>query len=140
MKLTGKLVRRLTINGKAIGPYLLVVKCENNGIYGLNTTSKTKTVYYVQKKRIKRIKEIRLPLEVNTFKKVSECKQTSVYHVMTTWYKALLEKKYDVIRFYDSYGNYAYFTYDRKNVTKAYDQDSGKYYVKIRLNNLIYKE
>lgn len=140
MKLVGKLIRRRTINGKLIGPYLLVTMCDKYGAYGLNTSSKKKNVYFIQRKNVQRIKEIRLSLEVNTFKRVIEGRQTAVCHPITTHYKNLLEKEFDVICFYNAYGDYAYYKYDRNSICKKRDPDNGKNYVYVKLGDLIYKQ
>ena len=85
-KKIGKLVRRKKVSGKLIGPYLFVVKSSRWDTYVLNTTSKKKTLHYIQKKNMRIMKNLILPVESKTFNDIVRRKQRIINHSVTTKY------------------------------------------------------
>ena len=110
-KTIGKLVRRKTVNGKLIGPYLFVVKSSRWDMYVLNTTSKKKTLHYIQKKNMRIMKNLILPVESKTFNNIVRRKQRIINHSITTKYNEVFTKDFDVIKLINAYGDYAYFKF-----------------------------
>lgn len=137
-KTIGKLVRRKTVNGKLIGPYLFVVKSSRWDTYVLNTTSKKKTLYYIQKKNTRVMKNLILPVESKTFNNIVHRKQRIINHSVTTKYNAVFTKDFDVIKLINAYGDYAYFKF--VNAEQKEDFETKKPYIRIYLGDLIYTD
>lgn len=137
-KTIGKLVRRKTVNGKLIGPYLFVVKSSRWDTYVLNTTSKKKTLYYIQKKNMRIMKNLILPVESKTFNNIVRRKQRIINHSITTKYNEVFTKDFDVIKLINAYGDYAYFKFVSAELKE--DFETKKPYIRIYLGDLIYTD
>lgn len=137
-KTIGKLVRRKTVSGKLIGPYLFVVKSSRWDTYVLNTTSKKKTLHYIQKKNIRIMKNLILPVESKTFNDIVRRKQRIINHSVTTKYNEVFTKDFDVIKLVNAYGDYAYFKFVSAELRE--DFETKKPYIRIYLGDLIYTD
>lgn len=137
-KTIGKLVRRKTVNGKLIGPYLFVVKSSRWDMYVLNTTSKKKTLHYIQKKNMRIMKNLILPVESKTFNNIVRRKQRIINHSITTKYNEVFTKDFDVIKLINAYGDYAYFKFVSAELKE--DFETKKPYIRIYLGDLIYTD
>lgn len=137
-KTIGKLVRRKTVNGKLIGPYLFVVKSSRWDTYVLNTTSKKKTLHYIQKKNMRVMKNLILPVESKTFNDIVRRKQRIINHSVTTKYNEVFTKNFDVVKLINAYGDYAYFKFVSAEQKK--DFETKKSYIRIYLGDLIYTD
>lgn len=137
-KTIGKLVRRKTVNGKLIGPYLFVVKSSRWDTYVLNTTSRKKTLHYIQKKNMRIMKNLILPVESKTFNDIVRRKQRIINHSVTTKYNEVFTKDFDVIKLINAYGDYAYFKFVSAELKK--DFETKKLYIRICLGDLIYTD
>ena len=135
-KTIGRLVRRKTVSGKLIGPYLFVVKSSRWDTYVLNTTSKKKTLHYIQKKNMRIMKNLILPVESKTFNDIVRRKQRIINHSVTTKYNEVFTKDFDVIKLVNAYGDYAYFKF--VNAELREDFETKKPYIRIYLGDLIY--
>ena len=128
-KTIGKLVRRKTVSGKLIGPYLFVVKSSRRDTYVLNTTSKKKTLHYIQKKNMRIMKNLILPVESKTFNDIVRRKQRIINHSVTTKYNEVFTKDFDVIKLINAYGDYAYFKFVSAELKE--DFETKKHYIRI---------
>lgn len=137
-KTIGKLVRRKTVSGKLIGPYLFVVKSSRWDTYVLNTTSKKKTLHYIQKKNMRIMKNLILPVESKTFNDIVRRKQRIINHSVTTKYNEVFTKDFDVIKLVNAYGDYAYFKFVSAELRE--DFETKKPYIRIYLGDLIYTD
>lgn len=137
-KTIGKLVRRKTVNGKLIGPYLFVVKSSRWDTYVLNTTSRKKTLHYIQKKNMRIMKNLILPVESKTFNDIVRRKQRIINHSVTTKYNEVFTKDFDVIKLINAYGDYAYFKFVSAELKE--DFETKKLYIRICLGDLIYTD
>lgn len=137
-KTIGKLVRRKTVSGKLIGPYLFVVKSSRWDTYVLNTTSKKKTLHYIQKKNMRIMKNLILPVESKTFNDIVRRKQRIINHSVTTKYNEVFTKDFDVIKLVNAYGDYAYFKFVSAELRE--DFKTKKPYIRIYLGDLIYTD
>lgn len=137
-KTIGKLVRRKTVSGKLIGPYLFVVKSSRWDTYVLNTTSKKKTLHYIQKKNMRIMKNLILPVESKTFNDIVRRKQRIINHSVTTKYNEVFTKDFDVVKLVNAYGDYAYFKFVSAELKE--DFETKKYYIRIYLGDLIYTD
>lgn len=137
-KTIGKLVRRKTVNGRLIGPYLFVVKSSRWDTYVLNTTSRKKTLHYIQKKNMRVMKNLILPVESKTFNDVVRRKQRIINHSVTTKYNEVFTKDFDVIKLINAYGDYAYFKF--VSAEQKEDFETKKPYIRIYLGDLIYTD
>lgn len=137
-KTIGKLVRRKTVNGKLIGPYLFVVKSSRWDTYVLDTTSKKKTLHYIQKKNMRIMKNLILPVESKTFNDIVHRKQRIINHSVTTKYNEVFTKDFDVIKLVNAYGDYAYFKFVSAELRE--DFETKKPYIRIYLGDLIYTD
>lgn len=137
-KTIGKLVRRKTVSGKLIGPYLFVVKSSRWDTYVLNTTSKKKTLHYIQKKNMRIMKNLILPVESKTFNDIVRRKQRIINHSVTTKYNEVFTKDFDVIKLINAYGDYAYFKFVSAELKE--DFETKKHYIHIYLGDLIYTD
>ena len=137
-KTIGRLVRRKTVSGKLIGPYLFVVKSSRWDTYVLNTTSKKKTLHYIQKKNMRIIKNLILPVESKTFNDIVRRKQRIINHSVTTKYNEVFTKDFDVIKLINAYGDYAYFKF--VSAEQKEDFETKKPYIRICLGDLIYTD
>lgn len=137
-KTIGKLVRRKTVSGKLIGPYLFVVKSSRWDTYVLNTTSKKKTLHYIQKKNMRIMKNLILPVESKTFNDIVRRKQRIINHSVTTKYNEVFTKDFDVIKLINAYGDYAYFKFVSAELKE--DFETKKPYIRIYLGDLIYTD
>lgn len=137
-KTIGKLVRRKTVNGRLIGPYLFVVKSSRWDTYVLNTTSKKKTLHYIQKKNMRVMKNLILPVESKTFNNIVRRKQRIINHSVTTKYNEVFTKDFDVIKLINAYGGYAYFKF--VSAEQKEDFETKKPYIRIYLGDLIYAD
>lgn len=137
-KTIGKLVRRKTVSGKLIGPYLFVVKSSRWDTYVLNTTSKKKTLHYIQKKNMRIMKNLILPVESKTFNDIVRRKQRIINHSVTTKYNEVFTKDFDVIKLVNAYGDYAYFKFVSAELKE--DFETKKPYIRIYLGDLIYTD
>lgn len=90
-KLIGKLIRKKTISGKPIGPYLVVLMSNRWQSYAVCLEGKPKAIF-LKKKNIYQVKELNLPLELKTFKRVQSGAQTKIQHSVTTTYDKLFTK------------------------------------------------
>lgn len=133
-----KLVRRKTVSGKLIGPYLFVVKSSRWDTYVLNTTSKKKTLHYIQKKNMRIMKNLILPVESKTFNDIVRRKQRIINHSVTTKYNEVFTKDFDVIKLVNAYGDYAYFKFVSAELRE--DFETKKPYIRIYLGDLIYTD
>lgn len=137
-KTIGKLVRRKTVSGKLIGPYLFVVKSSRWDTYVLNTTSKKKTLHYIQKKNMRIMKNLILPVESKTFNNIVRRKQRIINHSVTTKYNEVFTKDFDVVKLINAYGDYAYFKFVSAELEE--DFETKKHYIRIYLGDLIYTD
>lgn len=137
-KTIGRLVRRKTVSGKLIGPYLFVVKSSRWDTYVLNTTSKKKTLHYIQKKNMRIMKNLILPVESKTFNDIVRRKQRIINHSVTTKYNEVFTKDFDVIKLINAYGDYAYFKFVSAELKE--DFETKKPYICIYLGDLIYTD
>lgn len=137
-KTIGRLVRRKTVSGKLIGPYLFVVKSSRWDTYVLNTTSKKKTLHYIQKKNMRIMKNLILPVESKTFNDIVRRKQRIINHSVTTKYNEVFTKDFDVIKLVNAYGDYAYFKFVSAELRE--DFETKKPYIRIYLGDLIYTD
>lgn len=137
-KTIGKLVRRKTVSGKLIGPYLFVVKSSRWDTYVLNTTSKKKTLHYIQKKNMRIMKNLILPVESKTFNDIVRRKQRIISHSVTTKYNEVFTKDFDVVKLVNAYGDYAYFKFVSAELKE--DFETKKHYIRIYLGDLIYTD
>lgn len=137
-KTIGRLVRRKTVSGKLIGPYLFVVKSSRWDTYVLNTTSKKKTLHYIQKKNMRIMKNLILPVESKTFNDIVRRKQRIINHSVTTKYNEVFTKDFDVIKLINAYGDYAYFKFVSAELKE--DFETKKPYIRIYLGDLIYTD
>lgn len=137
-KTIGKLVRRKTVNGKLIGPYLFVVKSSRWDTYVLNTTSRKKTLHYIQKKNMRIMKNLILLVESKTFNDIVRRKQRIINHFVTTKYNEVFTKDFDVIKLINAYGDYAYFKFVSAELKE--DFETKKLYIRICLGDLIYTD
>lgn len=137
-KTIGKLVRRKTVNGKLIGPYLFVVKSSRWDTYVLNTTSRKKTLHYIQKKNMRIMKNLILLVESKTFNDIVRRKQRIINHSVTTKYNEVFTKDFDVIKLINAYGDYAYFKFVSAELKE--DFETKKLYIRICLGDLIYTD
>lgn len=137
-KTIGKLVRRKTVNGKLIGPYLFVVKSSRWDTYVLNTTSRKKTLHYIQKKNMRIMKNLILLVESKTFNDIVCRKQRIINHSVTTKYNEVFTKDFDVIKLINAYGDYAYFKFVSAELKE--DFETKKLYIRICLGDLIYTD
>ena len=137
-KTIGKLVRRKTVNGKLIGPYLFVVKSSRWDTYVLNTTSKKKTLHYIQKKNMRIMKNLILPVESKTFNDIVRRKQRIINNYVTTKYNEVFTKDFDVIKLVNAYGDYAYFKFVSAELKE--DFETKKHYIRIYFGDLIYTD
>lgn len=137
-KTIGKLVRRKTVSGKLIGPYLFVVKSSRWDTYVLNTTSKKKALHYIQKKNMRIMKNLILPVESKTFNDIVRRKQRIINHSVTTKYNEVFTKDFDVIKLVNAYGDYAYFKFVSAELRE--DFETKKPYIRIYLGDLIYTD
>ena len=137
-KTIGKLVRRKTVSGRLIGPYLFVVKSSRWDTYVLNTTSRKKTLHYIQKKNMRVMKNLILPVESKTFNDIVRRKQRIINHSVTTKYNEVFTKDFDVIKLVNVYGDYAYFKF--VNAELREDFETKKPYIRIYLGDLIYTD
>lgn len=137
-KTIGKLVRRKTVNGRLIGPYLFVVKSSRWDTYVLNTTSRKKTLHYIQKKNMRVMKNLILPVESKTFNDIVRRKQRIINHSVTTKYNEVFTKDFDVIKLINAYGDYAYFKF--VSAEQKEDFETKKPYIRIYLGDLIYTD
>lgn len=137
-KTIGKLVRRKTVSGKLIGPYMFVVKSSRWDTYVLNTTSKKKTLHYIQKKNMRIMKNLILPVESKTFNDIVRRKQRIINHSVTTKYNEVFTKDFDVIKLINAYGDYAYFKFVSAELKE--DFETKKQYIRIYLGDLIYTD
>lgn len=137
-KTIGKLVRRKTVSGRLIGPYLFVVKSSRWDTYVLNTTSRKKTLHYIQKKNMRVMKNLILPVESKTFNNIVRRKQRIINHSVTTKYNEVFTKDFDVIKLVNVYGDYAYFKF--VNAELREDFETKKPYIRIYLGDLIYTD
>lgn len=137
-KTIGKLVRRKTVNGRLIGPYLFVVKSSRWDTYVLNTTSRKKTLHYIQKKNMRVMKNLILPVESKTFNDIVRRKQRIINHSVTTKYNEVFTKDFDVIKLINAYGDYAYFKF--VSAEQKEDFKTKKPYIRICLGDLIYTD
>ena len=117
-KTIGKLVRRKTVSGKLIGPYLFVVKSSRWDTYVLNTTSKKKTLHYIND--------------------IVRRKQRIINHSVTTKYNEVFTKDFDVVKLINAYGDYAYFKFVSAELKE--DFETKKHYIRIYLGDLIYTD
>lgn len=134
-KLIGKLIRKKTISGKPIGPYLVVLMSNRWQSYAVYLEGKPKAIF-LKKKNIYQVKELNLPLELKTFKRVQGGAQTKIQHSVTTTYNKLFTKEFEVLRFFTSYGDYAYFKCEK--FEKKRDIETGRFYIKITLGEMIW--
>lgn len=137
-KTIGKLVRRKTVNGRLIGPYLFVVKSSRWDTYVLNTTSRKKTLHYIQKKNMRVMKNLILPVESKTFNDIVRRKQRIINHSVTTKYNEVFTKDFDVIKLINAYGGYAYFKF--VSAEQKEDFETKKPCIRIYLGDLIYAD
>ena len=137
-KTIGRLVRRKTVSGKLIGPYLFIVKSSRWDTYVLNTTSKKKTLHYIQKKNMRIMKNLILPVESKTFNDIVRRKQRIINHSVTTKYNEVFTKDFDVIKLVNAYGDYAYFKFVSAELRE--DFETKKPYIRIYLGDLIYTD
>lgn len=137
-KTIGRLVRRKTVSGKLIGPYLFVVKSSRWDTYVLNTTSKKKTLHYIQKKNMRIMKNLILPVGSKTFNDIVRRKQRIINHSVTTKYNEVFTKDFDVIKLVNAYGDYAYFKFVSAELRE--DFETKKPYIRIYLGDLIYTD
>lgn len=137
-KTIGRLVRRKTVSGKLIGPYLFVVKSSRWDTCVLNTTSKKKTLHYIQKKNMRIMKNLILPVESKTFNNIVRRKQRIINHSITTKYNEVFTKDFDVIKLINAYGDYAYFKFVSAELKE--DFETKKPYIRIYLGDLIYTD
>lgn len=134
-KLIGKLIRKKTISGKPIGPYLVVLMSNRWKSCAVYTTGRS-CMITLKKKNIYQVKELNLPLELKTFKRVQSGAQTKIQHSITTTYDKLFTKEFEVLRFFTSYGDYAYFKCEK--FEKKRDIETGKFYIEITLGRMIW--
>ena len=134
-KLIGKLIRKKTISGKPIGPYLVVLMSNRWQSYAVYLEGKPKAIF-LKKKNIYQVKELNLPLELKTFKRVQSGAQTKIQHSVTTTYDKLFTKEFEVLRFFTSYGDYAYFKCEK--FEKKRDIETDKFYIEITLGRMIW--
>lgn len=136
-KLIGKLIRKKTISGKPIGPYLVVLMSNRWQSCAAYTVGKFRTIS-LKKKNIYQVKELNLPLELKTFKRVQSGAQTKIQHSVTTTYDKLFTKEFEVLRFFTSYGDYAYFKCEK--FEKKRDIETNRFYIEITLGRMIWDE
>lgn len=134
-KLIGKLIRKKTISGKPIGPYLMVLMSNRWQSYVVYLEGRPKAIF-LKKKNIYQVKELNLPLELKTFKRVQDGAQTKIQHSVTTTYNKLFTKEFEVLRFFTSYGDYAYFKCEK--FEKKRDIETGRFYIEITLGEMIW--
>lgn len=134
-KLIGKLIRKKTISGKPIRPYLVVLMSNRWQSYAVYLEGKPKAIF-LKKKNIYQVKELNLPLELKTFKRVQSGAQTKIRHSVTTTYNKLFTKEFEVLRFFTSYGDYAYFKCEK--FEKKRDIETGRFYIEITLGEMIW--
>lgn len=134
-KLIGKLIRKKTVSGKVIGPYLVVLMSNRWQSCAAYTVGKFGTIS-LKKKNIYQVKELNLPLELKTFKRVQSGVQTKIQHSVTTSYDKLFSKEFEVLRFFTSYGDYAYFKCEK--FEKKRDIETGRFYIEITLGEMIW--
>lgn len=134
-KLIGKLIRKKTISGKPIGPYLVVLMSNRWQSYAVYLEDKPKAIF-LKKKNIYQVKELNLPLELKTFKRIQSGAQTKIQHSVTTTYDKLFTKEFEVLKFFTSYGDYAYFKCEK--FEKKRDIETGRFYIEITLGRMIW--
>lgn len=134
-KLIGKLIRKKTISGKPIGPYLVVLMSNRWQSYAVYLEGKPKAIF-LKKKDIYQVKELYLPLELKTFKRIQSGAQTKIRHSVTTTYDKLFTKEFEVLKFFTSYGDYAYFKC--KKFEKKRDIETNRFYIEITLGKMIW--
>lgn len=135
-KLIGKLIRKKTISGKPIGPYLVVLMSNRWQSYAVYTAGEFKKIC-LKKKNIYQVKELSLPLELKTFKRVQSGAQRKLQHSVTTSYDKLFTKEFEVLKFFTSYGDYAYFKCEK--FEKKRDIKTGRFYIEITLGRMIWE-
>lgn len=134
-KLIGKLIRKKTISGKPIGPYLVVLMSNRWQSYAVYLEGKPKAIF-LKKKNIYQVKELNLPLELKTFKRIQSGMQTKIQHSVTTTYDKLFTKEFEVLKFFTSYGDYAYFKCEK--FEKKRDIETSRFYIEITLGEMIW--
>ena len=134
-KLIGKLIRKKTISGKPIGLYLVVLMSNRWQSYAVYLEGKPKAIF-LKKKNIYQVKELNLPLELKTFKRIQSGMQTKIQHSVTTTYDKLFTKEFEVLKFFTSYGDYAYFKCEK--FEKKRDIETSRFYIEITLGEMIW--
>ena len=134
--LKNKLVRRKTVSGIVVGPYMIVQSDKSFKLCVINTSNDK--FDNIPKNKVVKIDYLSCPIQRKLYDKLVKRKQTIFTHPLTTSYKRLLdeEKKFDVIKLYNRDGNCAFFKLEM--VLHTRDLMTNKNNVRIYLGSLIF--
>lgn len=125
----GKLIRRMTTDGKPIGPWMQIKMSNCNSVYALPLGFRTETL--ILRKNVYDPKIIRIPISVKVFAEIVTFGRRTIAHDSTKLWSRLCKEEFDLCEIYTQNGDKAFFTIDSVLQTL----NCGRNYITLLLGN-----